>query len=140
MISTSANITLTATLGSGMKACSGTSVNIIRRPLVRHFGMPLTAKALNVPVSELFERAKDRIRLDLSTARNVGFQVKSGLDCRADCRAHPQSPYVTGISLEQLVLAAEHVAHRAVGEDLADRVREQIRAGQDPDIARRARG
>src|SRR5207237_8143474 len=35
---------------------------------------------------------------------------------------------------EQLVLAAEHVTDRAVGEDLADRVGQQVRAGEDADV------
>ena len=41
--------------------------------------------------------------------------------------------------LEELVLAAEDLGHRVVGEDPADRVGQQLRAAQDADVVRRAR-
>src|SRR5947209_7780446 len=43
------------------------------------------------------------------------------------------------VSSEQLVLAAEHVAHRPVGEDLTDRVGEQVRGREHLDVVWRAR-
>src|SRR4051794_30203121 len=36
--------------------------------------------------------------------------------------------------LEELVLAAEHLRDRLVREDGADRVRQQVRAGEDADV------
>src|SRR5581483_8907671 len=38
-----------------------------------------------------------------------------------------------GGNSKQLILAAEHLTHRAIGEDLADRAGEEIGAGEDPD-------
>src|SRR5437868_7286406 len=37
---------------------------------------------------------------------------------------------------EELVLAAEHVADRSVGEDLPDRVGQEVGAGENPDVVR----
>src|SRR5436305_14091890 len=39
--------------------------------------------------------------------------------------------------LEELVLAAEDVAHRAVGEDLADRARQEVRAREHANVVGR---
>ena len=63
--------------------------------------------------------------------RRRSARDRRGRQARRRCSAATRS--------EELVLAAEHLAHRAVGEDPADRVGEQLRAGQHVDVVGRAR-
>src|SRR5882757_9953873 len=74
-----------------------------------------------------------------STAR---ISQSSSSDRPRRCMSSTAGLSISGGALrgsEELVLAAEDLAHRAVAEDAADRLGELVGAGQLEDVARRAR-